>query len=83
MSLEQAQAFIEKMKSDEVFRERILAAEDVGERLAKCKTEGFDCTLEDIEALQSVCIDPQIPGTNLPLTWQCQGPCHTKCAPVA
>ena len=82
MSIEQARAFIEKMKSNEVFRECVLALKDVEERLAKCRTEGFDCTLEDIEALQSVCIDSRIPGDNLPLTWQSPGPCHTKCAPV-
>lgn len=83
MSLEQARAFIGRMKSDGAFREFILAAGDVEERLAKSRTEGFDCTLEDIEALQAVCIDPQIPGSNLPLTWQCKGPCHDKCAAIS
>lgn len=83
MSLEQARAFIGRMKSDEAFRGYILTSENVEERLAKSKAEGFDCTLEDIEALQAICIDPRIPEGNLPLTWQCKGPCHDKCAAIA
>lgn len=48
MSLEQAKAFIEKMKSEEAFKERILAVEDVEERMEMIKAEGFDCTKEEI-----------------------------------
>ncbi len=82
MSLEQAKAFIEKMKSDKAFSESILATGSIEKKLTKCKSEGFDCTLEDFEALHVVNIDPQIQHDNLPLTWQCKGPCHTKCADV-
>lgn len=82
MSLAQAKAFVEKMKSNEVFRERILAAGDVEQRLDKCRTEGFDFTLEDIEALQASCVNPQLHESNLSLSWQSGGPCHTKCAPI-
>lgn len=82
MSLEEAKAFIEKMKSDEAFSECVLAAGDVEKRLSKCKEEGFDCTVEDIKALQAICNKPQIPRGSLPLNWECKGPCHTKCAPI-
>jgi predicted ribosomally synthesized peptide with nif11-like leader len=34
MSAEQAQAFVEKMKSDEAFRARVMAEEDVDARMA-------------------------------------------------
>lgn len=80
MSLEQANAFIEKMKSDVTFNERIMAVENVEERLANINAEGFDCTVEDIKALQSVHNDTKTQKGSLPLTWQSGGPCHTKCA---
>jgi hypothetical protein len=70
MSLQHAQAFISKMKSDNMFSKAILSAGDVGERLS----------IEDIESLQTMCIDPSIPNSNLPLSYQCKGPCHSKCA---
>ena len=49
MSLDQARAFIEKMKSDEAFRERIMAMEDVTERFNLIKSEGFDCNEEEVK----------------------------------
>jgi len=49
MSLEQAKALIDKMKSDALFRERVLAIEGVEPRLEFLKKEGFDCKLEDIQ----------------------------------
>jgi len=81
MSLEQAKAFIDRMKSDGAFSERILAAGDVEKRLSKSKDEGFDCTMEDIKALQAVSIHPHGQKGSLPLGWQAGGPCHVKCAP--
>lgn len=82
MSLEKATALIEKMKSDEAFREGILAAGDADERMAKWRAEGYDCTTEDIKNLQSGCNKTESQIGSLPLTWQCGGPCHTKCAPI-
>ena len=51
MSLDSAKAFIEKMKSDAAFNERVLAIEDVAGRLLLIKSEGFDCTEEQIKQL--------------------------------
>jgi len=48
MSVEQAKAFIEKMKTDEAFREKIMAIETPGERLKAIGAAGFECTGEEI-----------------------------------
>ncbi|MEI6692207.1 MAG: Nif11-like leader peptide family natural product precursor [Chlorobium sp.] len=48
MSIEQARLFIERMKLDATFRERVMAIEDVAERIAFIKSVGFDCNLQDI-----------------------------------
>lgn len=82
MSLQQAQSFIDKMKSDNVFSKAILDAGDIEERLAIARNEGVPCSIEDIESLQAVCIEPSVQSSNLPLTYQCKGPCHTKCAAI-
>ncbi|WP_449258591.1 Nif11-like leader peptide family natural product precursor [Chlorobium limicola] len=50
MSVEQAKAFIEKMKTDEAFREQIMAIETPEERLKAIGEAGFDCTGEEINA---------------------------------
>ena len=54
MSKEAAQAFVEKMKSDEAFRERVMAEEDVEARMALIGAAGFDCSAEEIGALQEL-----------------------------
>jgi predicted ribosomally synthesized peptide with nif11-like leader len=54
MSEEAARAFIEKMKSDEAFRARVMAEEDVEARMALIGAEGFDCSAEDIAALEEL-----------------------------
>jgi predicted ribosomally synthesized peptide with nif11-like leader len=50
MSEEAAQAFVERMKSDEAFRVRVLAMEDPGERLKLVRAEGYDCSDAEIAA---------------------------------
>ncbi len=49
MSLDQARAFIEKMKSDEAFRNRIVAIEDVDARLVAASEAGFAFTKEEVK----------------------------------
>ena len=51
MSAEQAKAFVEKMKSDEAFRAKVMAEEDLEARMALIGTEGFDCSAEEIASL--------------------------------
>jgi len=82
MSVEHAKMFVERMKSDGAFGERIIAAKNVGERLSLAKNEGIECSVADVEQLQAVCVDASLPSESLPLSWQCKGPCHTKCADV-
>mgnify|MGYP006291018715 CR=1 FL=1 len=48
MSVEQAKAFIERMKTDEAFREKVMSIEDAASRIACIQGEGFDCTAEEI-----------------------------------
>jgi predicted ribosomally synthesized peptide with nif11-like leader len=50
MSEQAAQAFIERMKTDEAFRAKTKAVEDTAEHLKLIKAEGFDCSAEEIAA---------------------------------
>jgi predicted ribosomally synthesized peptide with nif11-like leader len=53
--MEQAKAFIKKMKTDEAFHDRIMAIEDADERMNAIPMEGFDCTKDDLNALFTAC----------------------------
>ncbi|WP_449258585.1 Nif11-like leader peptide family natural product precursor [Chlorobium limicola] len=53
MSIEQVKEFIEKMKTDEAFRQKVMAVEDAAGRIACIQSEGFDCTAEEIN--EAVC----------------------------
>ena len=75
MSEEAAMAFIEKMKSDEAFRARVLAEEGVEARLALIGAEGFDCSAEEIGALQELG-DAELSGA-------VGGGCDSECGDVA
>ena len=61
MSEEQAKACVEKMKSDEAFRARVLAEENVEARMALILAEGFDCSAEEIASLQELG-EPELSG---------------------
>jgi predicted ribosomally synthesized peptide with nif11-like leader len=54
MSLDQAKAFIEKMKSDVAFRERVLAIDDVAERFQLINSEGYECSEAEINEVIGV-----------------------------
>jgi predicted ribosomally synthesized peptide with nif11-like leader len=54
MPVDQAKAFIERMKNDEAFRARVLAEEDVAARMALIAAEGFDRSAEEIGSLQEL-----------------------------
>ncbi len=51
MSLDQAKAFITKMKTDAAFSESVTAIGDVAERFNFIKSAGFDCTEAEIKAV--------------------------------
>ena len=48
MSVEQAKAFIERMKTDDAFREKVMAIEDAAGRIACIQNEGYACTEQEI-----------------------------------
>lgn len=54
MPTEQAKAFINKMKTDNVFYGKVLAIEGIDERIAYIVNSGFDCTEEDIKHLRNI-----------------------------
>ncbi|ESQ15047.1 MAG: Nif11-like leader peptide family natural product precursor [Thiohalocapsa sp. PB-PSB1] len=82
MSMQQAQAFVERMKGDQAFSAAVFGASSIEERLVIARNAGTPFSPEDLEELHSRTIDPGAQGTNLPISYQCKGPCHTKCAPV-
>jgi len=51
MSVEEARAFVHKMKSDEAFATKVKAVEDVAARMELINAEGFDCSAEEIKAV--------------------------------
>ncbi|NTU68884.1 MAG: Nif11-like leader peptide family natural product precursor [Chlorobiaceae bacterium] len=57
MSVEQAKAFIERMKTDEAFFEKIMAIETPEERLKAIGAAGFECTGEEINEITEVTTD--------------------------
>jgi predicted ribosomally synthesized peptide with nif11-like leader len=62
MSVEHARLFIEKMKSDEAFAKRVMAIEDVAERLACIQSEGFDCSEAEIKEVSGELSDEDMDG---------------------
>ncbi len=49
MSLDQARAFIDKVKSDQTFHDEIMSMEGLDQRLEHIHKVGFDCTAEEIK----------------------------------
>ena len=62
MSAESAQAFMERMKSDEEFAKRVAAAESKEDRWAIVKAEGYDFTEEEVQAAASELSDGDLEG---------------------
>lgn len=50
MSEQAARAFIERMKADGAFREKVLAVDDPDERLALIRAEGYPVTQMEVDA---------------------------------
>ncbi|WP_028307983.1 Nif11-like leader peptide family natural product precursor [Desulfitibacter alkalitolerans] len=49
MSVESAKKFLEKMKTDEDFNQKVKGCVDAEERMAFVKEAGFDFTMEEIK----------------------------------
>jgi predicted ribosomally synthesized peptide with nif11-like leader len=50
MSLDHAKGCLERMKTDDAFRARVLAVEGLAARMQVINAEGFACSAEEIEA---------------------------------
>jgi len=53
-------AFVERLKTDEDFRQRVQDAEDGETRLAFAKAEGFDFTRDEIDEVASELSDDEL-----------------------
>ena len=72
MSMEQAKLFMERMMKDEAFRTRIMAVDDVAERMRLVKAEGYDCASQEIEAMFQELSDAAVEGASGGLPeWLC------------
>ncbi len=60
MSIEQARRFIERVHADDEFRVRVLAEQDVDARMELIRSEGFDCTAEEIAAVLVALADARL-----------------------
>lgn len=60
MSAESAQAFVERMKNDEEFAERVADAESKESRWAMVKAEGYDFTEEEVQAAAGKLSDDEL-----------------------
>lgn len=60
MSQEMAKALINKMRQDQELRNELLAIEDVEQRMQKINELGYDCTMEDIQAVQVQLTDDEL-----------------------
>ena len=67
MSVEQAKAFIERMKTDDAFREKVRAIKDAAGRIACIRGAGFECTEEEINEVEEDGSGEVVAGTNLSL----------------
>jgi predicted ribosomally synthesized peptide with nif11-like leader len=78
MSLEDAKRLIERLNTDEEFREKILAAPEVAERLDLVAAEGYDVTEEEMASASAELSDAEldaVAGGIMLVTWgQC--PCN-------
>ncbi len=60
MSIESARLFMERMKKDEEFRNRVIAGEDNEARLKLVKSEGFDFTKDEFLAVHGELSDAEL-----------------------
>ena len=51
MSIDSAKAYVERMKTDEGFRKKVLECKDAKTRMELVKAEGFDFTEVDIKVV--------------------------------
>lgn len=60
MSQEAAKAFVERMKTDSDFRERVFAETDVDARMLLVRAAGFDLTADELEPPSGALADAEL-----------------------
>lgn len=60
MSIESAKTFMERMKTDQDFAKKVMAAKDADERRALVKEEGYDFTAEELKELGDEISDSEL-----------------------
>jgi predicted ribosomally synthesized peptide with nif11-like leader len=60
MSTEAAQALIDRMKIDQAFRDRVLAAPEPETRLALIQAEGYECSADDLASFDAAVADSDL-----------------------
>ncbi|MGE4273574.1 MAG: Nif11-like leader peptide family natural product precursor [Desulfitobacterium sp.] len=60
MSIESAKAFMEKMKTDQDFAKKVMAAKDAEERRVLVKEAGFDFSAEELKDLGDEMSDSEL-----------------------
>ena len=60
MSIESAQAFIERMKTDEDFAKNVTECKDAEARITYVKEAGFEFTLEEVKGVTSELTDDML-----------------------
>ncbi|MBW4055855.1 MAG: Nif11-like leader peptide family natural product precursor [Proteobacteria bacterium] len=60
MSIESAQAFLERMKTDEEFAKNVTEYKDFEASMSYVKEAGFEFTLEEVKALTSELTDEML-----------------------
>ena len=79
MSEQAAKDLLERMKTDDEFLDKVMAAADVRERHALVCAEGYDVTAEEMHELSDSLLDGvtagyYVPGAYAPWSDQSQGP---------
>ena len=60
MSIESARAFIEKLKTDQLFYRQVATCKDRTARMDLIISEGFDCTEDEIKSAAAELSDDQL-----------------------
>lgn len=60
MSIDSANAFVERMKIDEEFAKKVTACKDADTRMAYIKDEGFDFTVAEITTVKGELSDEEL-----------------------
>lgn len=80
MSAQATRDLVERMKTDEAFRERILAETEPDARLGLIRAEGYDCSHDDIASFGDALADAHLDVVNAGLWDVCPvNTCSTDC----